>query len=109
MVKTDALENYIYILQAIQDFKSNCGYVETTPYGLEAKRQELHKELLKDFNIEDNIENYDLSKKIFSNLDKICSFYSDEDEWKLKSDYDCNQMMKYLTDYLIKYKWKQKK
>lgn len=87
----DLIEEY---LQTLADVQSS-GF-ERTPYILEIRRIDLHQKIA-DFLGEDT---YFKLKDIFSNLDKVCSLYSDCNEWELKDDFDVSRMSEYLVKYL---------
>lgn len=89
------LLDYMHLLKAIQDL--GIGF---TPYGFENKRVELHHKIIEYLCLEDNINNYEKTKYILSNLDKVCAIYSMCEEWKLKSNADCHDMANYLERFL---------
>lgn len=82
-------------LQTLADIQSSG--LERTPYTLEIRRIDLHQKIA-DYLGKDM---YFKLKDIFCNLDKVCSLYSDCDEWKLKDDFDVSRMSESLVRYLM--------
>lgn len=101
-----AILDYLEILKAIQEYRADSEDT-STPYGLEMRRQELHKNLVSTYtalwlndDLVDASEVYERSKIVLGHLDKVCEVYSLCEEWKLKDDADVKWMMRYLYKYL---------
>ena len=91
----ELIKEYLETIKNIQE----CNEVGLIPYELNSERVRLHR-LIADYLGLKNESEYLRLKEIFSNMDLICSIYSDCEEWKLRDSTDIALMTNNLFYFL---------
>ncbi|MBQ3801802.1 MAG: hypothetical protein II837_16095 [Treponema sp.] len=91
----ELIKEYLETIKNIQ----GCNEVGLIPYELNSERVRLHR-LIADYLGLKNESEYLRLKEIFSNMDLICSIYSDCEEWKLRDSTDIALMTNNLFYFL---------
>ncbi len=89
------IKEYLETIKNIQE----CNEVGLIPYELNSERVRLHRKIADYLDLKNEIE-YLRLKEIFSNMDLICSIYSECEEWKLRDSTDVALMTNNLYWFL---------
>lgn len=79
----ELIREYLETIKNIQE----CNEVGLVPYELNSERIRLHRKIADYLDLKNESE-YLRLKEIFSNMDLICSIYSECEEWKLRDSTD---------------------
>ncbi len=91
----ELIKEYLETIKNIQE----CNEAGLIPYELNSERVRLHRKIADYLGLKNESE-YLRLKDIFSNMDLICSIYSECEEWKLRDNTDIALMTNDLFWFL---------